>query len=819
MRTRLLVLVVLCDCRSDTGVRAPQPLALPPPVTFAPRAATERLDQKRYVVAGERAYSVGLMDGSFAPMGWHIDGEMGGVWANAIKLFDGYWFAVDGQWLPRADRFLTDVSGVTMTFPPTAGVRVTRSEVVPDGLPAVLVRLGLRSAHGRARTVTLTADVRSEILVAYPWDWSKPRSAAQSNAVDEVSLDEATGMLVFHEPNTPWHALASGHPRPQAIERVPEDWGPLTPEQRRAFSPTGTSSGGRMRWTLAVPADGEVVLWLALSGSNQGREAAQRALAAAVARPEALLLEKAQRRRGLLSLSHVALPSATLQDAFDWAKLDLDDLRRKVDAVDVRDVDEGKGFPPAALHQVSLSGIGAGFPDYTSLFGADAAYSTYALLTSGQWETARGHLKTLREVSTAINGDTGKVVHEITLEGSVYYGSNAHPGNTFETVQYAMGAALLWQWSGDERDLAESYEFVRQGLHWVTTAKDSNGNGCPEGRGIVEREGLEPETVEMVSYTWKALRGYERMARARRDDAEADWAAARATAIESQFDRRWWSPTEGLFFDSQRDCAKGIQAKQHRHWTNAVPMEVGLALPSRALKALERLESPEFSGTLGLFHTGVGGGPDGKGELKIWTVPTSVMAVAEANYGRLGEAQAQRYINGIATQLDLEMPGALPEVVSSPEYDPFSDLGKRLMFMQAWSAYGIHWPVVSHFLGVRPDVPAGVVEVIPHLPPSWPEASLRHLRVGKGTLDVHVSRGAHELRTVVDTTGGWALVLGSVLSQGVAVSGVSLDGASCRHEVVDTPRGREVRVRSVANGRHELVVRTEPIRQTRRSDP
>src|SRR3712207_6791773 len=71
------------------------------------RSTTAQLDDKRYVAAGDRAYVIGSEDGRFPPMGWHIRGEMGGVWAHPIKLLDGYWFALDDQWVPQASRFTT----------------------------------------------------------------------------------------------------------------------------------------------------------------------------------------------------------------------------------------------------------------------------------------------------------------------------------------------------------------------------------------------------------------------------------------------------------------------------------------------------------------------------------------------------------------------------------------------------------------------------------------------------------------------------------------------------------------------------------------
>ena len=46
--------------------------------------------QSPYVTAGNRVYMVGHQDGSFPDLGWHITGEMGGIWNHPIKLMDGF---------------------------------------------------------------------------------------------------------------------------------------------------------------------------------------------------------------------------------------------------------------------------------------------------------------------------------------------------------------------------------------------------------------------------------------------------------------------------------------------------------------------------------------------------------------------------------------------------------------------------------------------------------------------------------------------------------------------------------------------------------
>ena len=38
------------------------------------RSSSENLSIKRYVTAGDRAYEVGTLDGTFPQMGWHVKG-------------------------------------------------------------------------------------------------------------------------------------------------------------------------------------------------------------------------------------------------------------------------------------------------------------------------------------------------------------------------------------------------------------------------------------------------------------------------------------------------------------------------------------------------------------------------------------------------------------------------------------------------------------------------------------------------------------------------------------------------------------------------
>jgi hypothetical protein len=132
------------------------------------------------------------------------------------------------------------------------------------------------------------------------------------------------------------------------------------------------------------------------------------------------------------------------------------------------------------------------------------------------------------------------------------------------------------------------------------------------------------------------------------------------------------------------------------------------------------------------------------------------------------------------------------------------------MFMQAWSSYGIQWPVIHHFLGVRPNIPDNSIYVVPHIPSSWIGLSVENLRVGHGTIDVSAERNEHVYRTTISAPAGWTLIIGHTLPTDAEVETVMLDDAEIAYESIDSPRGREIQVKTTTDTAHTLVVTTKP---------
>ncbi len=820
---------------------------------------TTRLDDRRSLVVGDRAYTMGAETGLYPATGWHIRGEMGGFWTPPVKLLDGIWFAIGSRWLgtdAAADRYTSGQGYQRIDYRPVDGVTVERTDFVPDGLRASLVGLTLRGS-GPERVVRLAADAHSELLPAYPWGWTTP-NAGITNLPDTGSY--ADGTLRFRETGTPpvpnaaphdYAAVVGSSLQPVAHALGPDHRGPQDPAvvcpadgpapARCDDSAFGRGTGGGLTYDVRV-GDRPVTVWFAVAGSDAGPAAAVREHRKALVAPARLLAAKIASRQSLAARTVVDLPGdRLLQRSVDWSKQNLADSVQEAHGLRLRDVNEGRDYPPPAGTLRSARWFGAGFPDYPWLFATDGEYTAFAAVAAGQFETAKAHLRALRDVSEIVNAGSGKVVHEVMSTGDVYFGSNRSPGNTDETAKFPSAVALVWRWTGDDGFRDHLYDFAVRNLRYIYRELDADGDGWPEGLGNVERPGMGVEKLDSTVYLARGLRDLADLAASKGDETVRRWAATRADDLEQRFESQWWFPAGFGYADSIDDPANPANDNTpifQRHWIGVTPMEVELtrpggpatplASPDHAQVALDQREKPCYTGEFGLFHTGTGPTSDPAGnpgpscdsvvstvkaERSTFSLNTAIMAVAEGNFGRLGADRQGVYTTGNARiQLDpsvWETPGAMPEIAPSPDFvanidRPFYD---RSMALQAWGAYGVLWPVVHQQLGVSPDAGRHWLSVVPQIPPGQPSVAGRNIAVGHGSVDVTASRDGTGLRTDVSLrSDDLGLTIGAVLLPGAEVREVTLDGAPATYQLVTTARGTEVRVTTTEAGFHTLRV-------------
>jgi hypothetical protein len=822
-------------------------------------SVTTRLDDRRAVVVGDRFYGVSSEDGLYPATGWHIRGEMGGLWAPPIKLLDGVWFAVDGAWLGAqapAERFSSGYGYTRTEYGSTDGVSVERTDVAPDGMRAGLI--GLTFTADQARTVRLDVDAHSELMTTFPWGSTNPDQTT-FNLQDTGSY--ADDALVFQEHGTPptpnadrhdFAALVAANMTPSGHELGDGFRGPQQPPvicpttgdppQRCDDTGFGRGTGGRLSYDVQLPADRPVTVWVAVAGSDNGLADARSTLDQTLRSPDRLLADKVSHRMDLAGNTVVDLPGdPLLQQSIEWSKQNLADSVQDVRNLQLRVTHEGRQYPEPAGVLKRASWLGAGWPDYPWLFGTDGEYTAFATVAAGQFEPIKAHLRALRDASEIVNEGSGKVVHEVTHDGAVYFGHNDDPGNTDETSKFPSAVALVWRWTGDNAFRDDMYGFSVRAMHYVVDQLDADGDGWPEGLGNVERSGMGVEKLDNTVYTIRGLRDLADMARSKGDTATATWATERAERLEAAFDQSWWfggdTDQYADSLDNPSDPANDNTRIFQRHWIGLTPMDALLVRPGQVTRplatdehgqlALAKREEACYSGEFGLYHTGTGptsaerGNPGPSCDSAVSSVPsertqfglnTAIMAVAEGNFGRLGPDQQQRYTTANARiQLDpdvWEMPGAIPEIAPSPDFvanidQRFTD---RSMVLQAWGTYGTLWPVVHQQLGVSPDLGRGDVEIVPQVPPDQTRIAGRHIRLGTGWVDVSAEATSAQLRTTVESRVPADLLVGHVVPADAQVGSVTLNGRPVTYQLRQTARGDELVVDAGRSGHADLVV-------------
>ena len=850
MRRRLFVPALL------TAVLAVPVLAAVNPAAAAPVAAIDaalarspelststRLADRRSFTIGTRFWAVGAEDGTYPATGFHTRGEMGGFWSMPIKLLDGLWFNVDGTWL--SGKSYTTGWGYTRTdLGTTSGVRITRTDVAPDGLRAGLI--GLTMSSTTRTTVDLAVDAHSELMSAYPWGETSP-SQLRANLPDTASV--SGNNLVFRDRGTPnvpnatahdWSAVVGSSLVPTGSALGPDHRGPQDPAvicpasgPDTATPPTtcddtayGEGTGGQLQYRVAVPA-GTRTVWFSVAGSDASLAEALGQQRQALANPAQVVNAKVADRTAMGARTVVSLPGdRALQSSVEWSKQNLLDSRQVAKDLQLRVTNAGTRYPAPVGTLATADWTGAGWPDYPWIFGTDGEYTAFSLVASGQFDAIRAHLRTLRDVSETVNRGSGKVVHEVVPDGSVYYGANTDPGNTDETVKFPSTVALVWRWTGDNAFRDEMYDFSKRNLQYALTTLDADADGWPEGAGNVELAGMGEEKLDVAVYTIRGLRDLADMAASKNDPATVTWATTRADDLQARFERTWWAGGGAKAYADSLQNPDNTQVFQ-RHWIGLVPLEAELpgtsttpagpvASTQHANITATQHEGPCYTGENGLFHTGTGrttvaaGNPGATcdnavstlGSIRqVFTLTTSIAAIAEAAYGRMGEDQMQRYTDDIArVQLDpslWEAPGLMPEIAPSPDFTANIDQPyySRSMGLQAWGTYGVLWPVVHFQLGIAPDLGRRTVAVVPQVPDDQTKVSGTNVVLAKGALDVTATRANGVLTTTVTKRDlASSLTLGVVLPTGTTAVSATLDGQTVPVTTTVTARGTEVRV-------------------------
>lgn len=703
-----------------------------------------------FVTAGNRVYMVGHQDGTFPEIGWHIEGEMGGIWNHPIKLMDG--FSAELIWnnstvpLESAEEFVNyPVANSHQYVLEDQNMTVLRSQFVPLNKEGIVVEYVFENTGTSQQEFQFILTGNSDLRPT--WLGERTKMIDGNDKADYLTDKDA---WLMKDTDNEWYVMFGADQ-----ESIGRDNPKSNP-----YSGLGTS--GQLHYALALPALASRSIRFTIAGSYLSKEAVFDTYQDIKSNTLTYLEQKKEHYQALANQTKLTVPDKDIEEAFEWLKYNCDWLVQTVPEIG--------------------TGITAGIPDYPWWFGVDSEYALKGYMAIGQKETVYRTIQLLDSVSNAVNGN-GKIIHEMSTNGAVF-----NTGNINETPQFA---SLIWEvyrWNGDKAFLETYFPTIQKGLKWLMNENDANKNLFPDGFGMMEIHGLDSEMIDVAAYTQRAFLDASKIARVLGKDELSKAYEKTATQLKNKINEEFWSEEFGSFADfigtdeqalhliedaivradtlnkpwavaELKETKNKILANPsekprpfvlHHNWVVNTPMEMQLPDSTKALKALEAAE--KLVNPFGVFVTGIdrddsAGSDDGsfKGSKvfsytgAVMTLPTGVQVVSENNYGR--PDKALNYLKRMTRTFSYALPGSIYEV--SPDYG---------MMTQAWNIYSYAVPIVHQFFGIQPDAAHKKVVIRPQMPTDWDVASLENVSISDNSISIYYDMSEGHLKLKVTQT-------------------------------------------------------------------
>jgi glycogen debranching enzyme len=710
--------------------------------------------------AGDQLYMVGNQDGTFPDLGWHVKGEMGGIWHHPIKLLDGFEASISyGKEhfnLDKADAFINYPFGnkhLYNTF--SDQITMERVQFVPDNMGVIYIEYVLKNRTNKPILLQFEIKAISNLMPV----WLGERTA-MIDGKDQSDYDSKNRYWVVKDANNSWYTVY-GSP----LE------GNSTKDLGAKLHKPNTSKTST-QYSIMLKPNGVFSVPFIISGSSKSKSEATQAYTNVRANAFKLIQKKKQRLLQLNEKSKVTLNDKELSTAFRWLKYNSDWLTVNVAGM-------GKGMV-------------AGLPDYPWWFGGDMAYSLKGLIATGRKDLTYSSIDLLHKVSEKNNGN-GRIVHEVSTNGAVY-----NLGNVCETPQFV---SLIWDvycWTGDNAFLSHYFPAVEKGLTWLIDKNDADGNAIPDGSGMMEIHGLNSEMIDVAVYSQKAFSDASKMAKLVGKEPLSIAYQNRADVLREKINTDFWVKEFNSYADFigtkeqalqladaaivRADTLKNkwavaeLQAAKlkiqsdtssakkgfvlYHNWVVNTPMETGIATKNQAVLALNTAQ--KFTNSFGLFVTGIDRNEEAVKEENsfastankkeftytgtVMTLPTGVQVVAENNYGRPDEAY--QLLKKITKTFSYALPGSIYEV--SPDYG---------MMTQAWNIYAFGESIVKQFFGIQPLAYKKEIVIKPSLPKALTNGKIENVPIGSNEISIgFVQKVTEDQFAITQKSTGWSVV-------------------------------------------------------------
>ena len=711
-----------------------------------------------YTTAGNKLYCIGDQAGAFPQVGFHVTGEMGGIWQQPFKLMDGFGFSIQDIQRTRITNPVCD-SFITYSFAtkfhyqiPDQNITIVQTQFVPDDEQVLVVEYKIQnnSTLPKKFNFLLHADINLMPV------WLSERLNIQDGNDQLLSFDNSQQLLTCKDSLNEWY---TGIGFEDAAFKLKET-------NKTVYKGKGIQSNLILQCDLAAGSSQYFRIYI--SGSTKDSNEISRNINATRTKLPYLFEEKKKRYQIIEKTAAITVPDTLLQTAYNWGKYATDWLRRDI---------PGLG-----------SGLSAGLPDYPWFFSNDQASTFMGLTGSMPAKLFMDAFNMLKRVSDKANDSSGRIIHEVSANGVVY-----EKGKMQESQLHIIAAWQIFRWTGDLNFLKENYAYAKKTWHWLQQ-HDSNHNGYIEGYGGAEIEGLNDEMLDVQINTYLFLDVMSKMAILLNDSIAAKDYAAKAIRLKDNINKDWWVESEKCYADflSSKEkalsiiddaLAKRVQENRNK-WAKLKLMELktsiqnnvypyngylvyyngsilepvveGMTDTARALQMLKRVSF--FTNKFGVYIAGIERPDDPSIDERpflkdtAFTYNRAVMPAATAGYikaaARYGMIDtALQYMHRMLNTFSYATPGTTYEV--SPDYG---------MFVQAWNITCLNIPLIQYFFGVDPDAYHKEISIRIQMPSQWNKASLHNLLIGNNKLSIDYKKLNNKISCSIQSTEpGWKI--------------------------------------------------------------
>ena len=690
-----------------------------------------------YTTAGNRLYCIGSQAGLFPELGFHIPGEMGGIWQQPIKLMDGFGFNIKdvktGHSLtPSCDRFIAYSFSSKFQYSITdENITVVQTQFVPDNLPVLVVEYNIQNNSSTQKQIEFEWQADINLMPV----WLGDRIGITDGEDEFVSFDKSRNLLIFKDGSHEWYTgirFENGYTHLKEIKKT---------------SRKGKGLTGIVRVRFDLPAGASKYLRIFISGSAKSSHEIVENISLVKNRLPDLFEQKKTRYKIIEKTAEIHVPDTLLQTAYTWGKYATDWLKRDIPGL-------GRG-------------LSAGLPDYPWFFSNDQAGTFMALTGTMPPSLFYDAFSMLKRISDKVNDSCGRIIHEVSANGVVY-----DKGKMQESQLHIIAAWQIYKWTGNMSFLKENYAYAKKTWNWLRQ-HDTNHNGYIEGYGGVEIEGLNDEMLDVQINTYRFLDILSRMATIFGDRQDATRYAEKARALKDKINKDWWVESESCYADFLSNKENAIQiiddalinrVKPERNkWAQVKlndlkvavagntypyhgylvyynagtlePVTEGMTDTARALQMLQRVSF--FTNRFGAYIAGIERPDDITLDERsfqkdsafsynraVMPIATAGLIIAAARYEMPDTALS--YMHKMLNTFSYATPGTTYEV--SPDYG---------MFVQAWNITCLNIPLIQYFFGINPDAYNKEITIHPQMPLHWKEASLKNLLIGNTKVSLH----------------------------------------------------------------------------------